>query len=146
MTRCNDDEYTLSMCKSDHFICYKNHRTHNSLTISQHSLFRIFLHHPISSGQINDIVHHNNSPYIDHNANNIILIIAGCETFWSGYSSLIMSQNITYYSKSIPIYEWLSQMQTQFHSEQPYSNDSGVRDQPSWWYLNIICQNTATWF
>lgn len=106
----------------------QKHRTHNSSTISQHSLFRILLHHPNSSEQINYIVHHYNSPYIDHNANNIIVIIAGCETFWSGYKSLIMSRNMTYYSKNVPIHEWLSHLQTLSHSEQPYSNHSGVRD------------------
>lgn len=73
---------TLFLCvKATILFFRKKHRTHNSSTISQHYLLHIFLHHPISSEQINDIVHHYNSPYIDHNANNIIPIIAGCETF-----------------------------------------------------------------
>lgn len=73
---------TLFLCVKATILFFRQkHRTHNSSTISQHSLLHIFLHHPISSEQINDIVHHYNSPYIDHNANNIIVIIAGCETF-----------------------------------------------------------------
>lgn len=72
---------TLFLCVKATILFFRQkHRTHNSSTIRQHSLFRIFLHHPISSKQINDIVHHYNSPYIDHNAN-IIVIIAGYETF-----------------------------------------------------------------